>query len=105
MLSKHNKELNTIKGNALYVYSASHATTTSMALAQCPGLSSATQICGSLKSHKQGIVHPAEKFLHECEAEWKMYTDMCRQNPNCRTDVEDPPYPYTPELIERYHKR
>jgi len=105
MLPKHNKELNTIKGNALYVYSASHATTTSMALGQCPGLSTATQMGGALKSHKQMAIHPKEKFLHECACEWQMYIEMCRQNPNCRTDVEDPPYPYTPELIERYHKR
>lgn len=105
MLPRHNKELNTIYGNALYVYSATHATTTAMALGQCPGLNAAADAAGGMKSYKQRIVHPPEKFLGECMAEWQMYIDMCRSNPNCRQDVEDPPYPYPPEVCYKVMER
>jgi len=105
VLPRHNKSNSTIQGNALYVYSATHATATSMILGQVPGLNMATNILASLKSSKQRQAHPIDKFLKECEAEWEMYVDMLIAHPKAKQDVDRPPYPYTKESLEEYMRR
>jgi len=104
-LPKHNKANNPIWGNALYVYSASHAQTTGLMLGQVPGLNVAMNVLGALKSAKQREAHPIEKFLQECEAEWDMYVDMCSSHPKAKQDIDRPPYPYTKKSLQEYMQR
>jgi len=101
MLPVHNKQNNKIHGNALYVYSAEHATSTGMITGQIPGLGLALGVNGNLKHTKMGIAHPPHKFLTECQAEWDMYCEMCSANPFAK-EVPKPDYPYTFASIQEF---
>jgi len=99
LLPKHNKENSSIHGNAMYVYSAAHATNTALMCAQLPGIQLCDSINGALKWRKQQMKHPLPDFFKECTAEWEMYCDMCEQHPCARKDRPRPAYPYTMESI------
>mmetsp|Transcript_131393 Transcript_131393/g.293975 ORF Transcript_131393/g.293975 Transcript_131393/m.293975 type:complete len:534 (+) Transcript_131393:81-1682(+) len=57
-----------------------------------------------LKAGKTRAAHPQDEFLAECEGEWKMYTQMMRDNGQIPKDAEDIPYPYSHEKVNELNE-
>jgi hypothetical protein len=87
---------------AFYADGAHFLMTGSMLPRNVPGLARLITDADSIKSLKTRRAHATDAYLAECEAEWKMYDKMFRDNGQIPADAKFIPYPYTREVVDRF---
>jgi len=81
-----------------YSPTGEHFLSTSMVcFGSLPALAMKSGHFDQMKSAKQHIAHPLQKYLEECKNEWEMYIEMFGTD-----DMPPPPYPYTQEMMEGF---
>lgn len=91
-------------GKPGFIPSGPHSMTTFMILqGLLPGLAVEMGRVDRIKWQKQQETHPTKEFIGECTKEWEMYCKTFRDAGMLDAcDKPDPPYPYTPEIMEDY---
>lgn len=79
-----------------------HAMSTFMVLhSMIPALAMEIASFDRLKAMKQRQTHPMKEYIAECKREWEMYIRNFKKY-GMVDDREEPPYPYTVEIMEDY---
>jgi len=89
----------TEKDECFYKNPGGHVLGTMVILGTIPWLGGLFAEMDRLKAAKTLHACPKEKFVAECEGEWKMYIQMMRDHGQIAKDAEDIPYPYSLEKV------
>lgn len=85
-----------------YVPTSAHMGPTMTTIGQnLPHLGSLMGQMDSLKAQRQRKIHPPDKYIEECKAEWRMYIDYFKEN-GMVDDRPEPEYPYTADMVDKW---
>merc|ERR1712139_439219 len=87
-------------GKPGYYPDAFYVLTVSTRLSVFSDLTQIVDDMGKLKSHKTKTTHPKKEYLAECEAEWKAYDKMMRDNGQVSEDTPYCPYPFSAQVVD-----